>query len=782
MAKHQALINQLKPLLHLSDFTSHFELLTQDIPHSERYMLKMELYRLNQTSTQSLDMRDRINGHCEEVELGGVTHYLTRPLQRQLLELMEPYNNRLTVGAVEELLENMRRPQGLQPGLDMDEKTLLLGHMEMLALGHYVMRKELRSTFTTQVSLWQNPNQKHDGLTLDLSIGGCKIRIDKDVHLAAEHPVFISFTDLSHEFLVPNLSSGLKYQMIDVNTRRGYQYVRLQRINANEAQDTELTQVLQANSLRTTPELNHLYGTIRSRSYERLMLPNLELISLGFQLQQQTLKPLIAIQTQHNQVHHLYWQNEHNISQLPEALSFKRLQALRLEPQNSTHGLLYAFHIQQGQQKLFFSATLAELMRTGLMNAFLNFASKQESFRVFQLACFDITDSDMRGAMYNPLQGTKFEPLVRQQLNTLNLLAIIQPLPCDPTVYQQRAAGEDLNTLRQFGMVRNNHPTISTLASVHSDLRREPRFNLRTTVRIKKGFLTVQEGQTVNLSAHGVKMAFDDPHSFFIGQIIELEYPQLQQLANKVKLAGIPYEVVGINPDKTILRLQSVTGVFHKGLQFIGQLLEERSGDVTQSSNSAHHRQLGETIKNITLPRLPSLAFFVHKHHAEYQANLLGCSDLKQPLLSKLNPKSDNPADLSWLMQHPIINKVMPTLRKLTMAEPIQLRLAIALPTAELPANILLIDETAQAELRPFVLKALAQRRFLGLQVSFYKSGKPDIDQLRYDLLTLNGQASHRTRQLELMLKQVAAVGYFEDFSTELLCRLNLESLTTTHF
>ncbi|WP_298441345.1 PilZ domain-containing protein [uncultured Ferrimonas sp.] len=780
MEQHQALIEQLKPILQHDDFDNLFEQVTQDLPRTDRFLLKMEVNRLNQSSNQSIDLRNKVTAPCEQVEVGGVVHFLTQPLRQQLQQLVKLYGNRLTVGAVEELLANVRKPQAIAPSSELTN-NLNVGEMEMMALGYYVMRREVRRTFSTEIALWQNANQKQVGLTLDLSVGGCKVRTDPEFRIAANHPITVHFTALSKEFVLPVLDHGLQYQLVHTESRRGYQYLRLRRINGNEAQDQELERVLQANSLRTVPEINHLLATTRSHGYERHLLPTIESLAVAFKEAEQQLQPLITLQTQRNQECHNYWCNEEGISQLAAILSHDRIARLQQCPDNLAHGLLYSFHIQQQGQTLFFSATLAELQQINMVDAFLQMAASQPSFRLHQLAQHSVNQIDLNRALRNPISSQPFEPLVLQQMLEASLLVTIQPLPIEPSCYQQRIAGQDPNQLRRFGMIRQHESSIRTIASLHQDLRREARFNLSTIVRVSQGFTTSMDAQSVDISPHGMRLQFASSHPFKADKPVEVELPQLQQMAGKIKLTGLPYEVVGDSPDRLTIRLHSMDGKPHNGQKFIADLLEKNSDQLMEVSSSKQHRQLVESIKNLTLPRLPGLPFFVHKRNNHCVADLIGCSNAKLPLLSKLNPQGKTPLSLQWLLSHPPVAALVAAAAKLAPLQAQTLQLAIALPQPNEPAQFMAVEQADPVALRKFLLKTIAQKRLLGLQIELHGADKPDLDYLQADLSAISGHALHRARELEAVLWQVQGCGMMLDISAELLCRAGLEGLLPAH-
>ncbi|QIZ75945.1 PilZ domain-containing protein [Ferrimonas lipolytica] len=778
---HQELIEQLKPVMQHTDFDSLFELLCQDLHRSDKFLLKMELSRLNQSTSQSIDLRDRLSAQCSQVEIAGVTHFLTPQLSQQLDQLVKMYGGRLTVGAVEELLADVRKPQPIDPSNVTEANELEAGECELMALGHYVMRREIRRSFSTQVTLWQNPNHKHEGLTIDLSVGGCRVRTSNEFRLVESHPVYLHFSEFGREFMVPSLDQGVQYQLLQSESRRGYQYLRLKRVNSQADQDKELERVLQANSLRTVPEINHLIATTRSHGYERQLLPLMNTLIIACSADDNKLTPLLMLKTQRNQAVHQYWCDENNVSQLSAALSPERIAQLRQYPDNLAHGLLYSFHIHQQQQKLFFSATLADLQHANMVDDFLQIASNQASFRVHRIGQHQLNNTDLNRALRNPLTMCPYEPLVLQQLQDTSVLVTLQPLDTDVSAYQQRPAAIDPNLLRRFGMIRQNKSEIRTIASLHDDMRTEARFNMSTVVKVSQGFGSVVEAQSLDISTQGMKLKLTSPHNFKIDKLVEVALPQMQELAGKSKLSGLPYQIIGSADDDSILRLQAIIGKPLPGQRFLTELLSKNSNRLVTASSSKQNKQLVESIKNIALPRMAAIPLFIHKREALYLADLIGCSDIKHPLLSKIAPQATSPVNLQWLLSYPALQQAIHQVDKINPLLPQRITLAMVLPQGQQPAQIINVDQTDKLTLRRFLIKAIAQKSLLGLQIELSATDKPDLNYLQEDLSAISGHALHRARELETMLWQLKGCAMLLDVSEELLCRVGLESLLPAH-
>ncbi|MBY5921895.1 PilZ domain-containing protein [Ferrimonas balearica] len=776
MDKHQALIEQLKPLLQEADFDQMFQRLCQDLPSSERFLVKMEMQRLNQTSRQVLDLRDRVSG-CREHELGGITHFLTDAAASRLEELMRLYGNRLTVGAIETLLNDIK-PTRHQPDTPKAPASSVLpvGHTVPQLLGHYITRGETRRTFTTAIRVHQGGQAGTEGLTLDISVGGCQVRLPEGYRLDPKLPLMVAFTALGQEFLAPAITEGLPYQILKIQRRKGYQYVRLKRQDSADGTEQELSRVIQACSLRTTPEINHLIATTRSHGYERHYLPKLTALPLFFKMTDQQLAPMFTLVSEENQDRLGYWQDERGVGQLSASLGTLRLSRLLQEPDNPAHRLLFSFkHIQQ-EQVLFFSATLHELEQSELLDPFLAVASQRSSFRVHRMSAHSLSSEDRELALRCPLSGRPADPLVQQQLKEVCLALTLEDITSVDAVerYRQRPAGEDANALRRFGMARLSKDPVRVLPLQHKELRREARFGLRTQALVTTGRKTFA-AMTLDVSPRGIKLQLAQPLTIALERDtkLELELPKLQPLAGKLKLKGMPYRLVRAQKDGRTLHIKAEGSTGHTGVVFLSHLLSQNRAKLSEVGSARQHRQITDALNSLMLKRLHCLPVFAHKRHGRQAWDMVGQAIAGNALLSRLAPQL--PENLDWLWEQGGLNALLSELKR-PDADPSPLwECLVKLPAEGNAGEVLRLTTGLDADdVRYFIEPALEQGRFIALRARVFAANRPDLDYLQQDLAAISTHALHRARELEDMLWQVQGCGQLIDITDEILCRFQL--------
>ncbi len=71
-----SLAERLITAYHSSDFDYLLSQMTEGEPPSTKILVKMELNRIMEPCTKTIDLRGRVNGECREYELDGLKHWL----------------------------------------------------------------------------------------------------------------------------------------------------------------------------------------------------------------------------------------------------------------------------------------------------------------------------------------------------------------------------------------------------------------------------------------------------------------------------------------------------------------------------------------------------------------------------------------------------------------------------------------------------------------------------------------------------------------------------------
>ncbi|MBB1441517.1 PilZ domain-containing protein, partial [Shewanella sp. SG41-4] len=229
---HRALIEQLKPLIMEPDFQDVFEQLTVDESNSTRFLLKMELNRISSLCTRIIDLRDKTELPCEEVVVANQRYFLDEPAKEALLQALPLYRNKYTLGVYEHVIKahKLRRLKLREnvPVEVIDEENPFL--VPGVVLGSYFNRCEERMNYSIRIMVSQQGITEVNGATLDLSVGGARIKLPLKHHLDQDKPLRVKLLELSDEFYLDDLKHGVEYQIVDVQNKDDSAIFRLKRL------------------------------------------------------------------------------------------------------------------------------------------------------------------------------------------------------------------------------------------------------------------------------------------------------------------------------------------------------------------------------------------------------------------------------------------------------------------------------------------------------------------------------------------------------------------------
>ncbi|WP_176819211.1 PilZ domain-containing protein [Ferrimonas sediminum] len=775
MEDHNDLINQLVPLLQDASFDSLLDQATSHLSSSDRFLVRMELRRLNQDCLRKIDLSGHSGPETREVEICGVSHRLSEEAEQFLQQQIELYEGRYTVGAYEALLDSLKPDSGNQDSHEsQSDQPTRPPRVDLLPMGHYIRRRETRHTFSSPITLWQPNGAPMSGRTQDLSIRGAKIKTLRPWVLDPAQPVIVSFTEIASEFTVPELKHGVSYRVIDTQPGEDHTQIRLRRVDNTPNLDQTFERILSVSRLRTRPELNHLLSTAKSRGYERQYLPRLASVPIAMSLKNGKLQPSMALQTESNRSHLNYWLDERGHSQLCSALTEERLARQLKHPGELAHQLLFSFVHHHDNHKLFFSATLFELERQQMSACFFKHASRKTGFRVHRVNLHTISERDKEWASHSPVNGRPSDALVRQQINGMSLLVHLSSLaPEENSGFADYDSDCHINQLRQFGQKRVSNMDPRPLPCQQQELRREPRFSLQTRVLVthKRDEMVAL---SVDVSPRGLRLDVEQAVHLPLHETLKLEFPELQPLAGKLKLKQLPYELVRSQKDGKTLHLKAVEDEPHSGVVFLSHLLGQNREKMVQVGSQIQHRQLLEGVKNLVLKRLYSLPFFIHKCQSKLHANLAGNSLLPSTTLQSLIDLHG--LNLDAILNNEVVHKQYDQMARSRNEAPAWLSTLILHwpPERELRQAWTLseIGHPDQVRLKLAQLHGDGHLKVVSLQLN--RAQKPDLDYLQAELAAISTHALHRAKELEEMLWQIAVIGELRDITPEFLLQYRL--------
>ncbi|PIW58956.1 PilZ domain-containing protein [Shewanella sp. CG12_big_fil_rev_8_21_14_0_65_47_15] len=779
---HSALIEQLKPLLMEPNFQEIFQQLTIDETNSTRFLLKMELNRLASPCTRIIDLRDKSELPCTEVMLGQQRHFLDEPAKHSLFEAMSLYRNQYTLGVYEYVLTaHQQRRQKLRQGTSQTDSIESEPFMVPgVVLGSYFNRAEERMNYSIRITASQMGRGEIPGITVDLSIGGARIRLAANHPFDLDKPLKVKLLELSEEYYYPDLQLGVDYQIVDSQTNGEFIWLRLKRIGGTDALGEMLGNLIRGYKLRYKLDVNDVLVTASGLGFERHYLPHLPHLPLFINQQTQAISHMLLSRDNQQIVH--YFQDENDISQLPAMLTQARLSALLAHPENPDHGLFFSFTYNAQGCLYFYSATLAELKAKGLMPLFLGFASTKPSWRIFKLTQDKIYHEKGYRRATLPGDETKYNPLVEQQLSLFSHMLQLVDLTNEDArlTYNAWQDNSNANALKAFGQQRLTAHTIKPISMQFSERRQEARFAFKTLVNLSQGELRAS-GITLDISSRGMQLTLDNPTAFSSNKPLMLSLPKLQAIAGKTQLEHLPYRLVRTRKNGVTLHLTAVMGhTPHVGVEFLNKLIAHNKEKLEQlTENNSEVKELADGLKNILLRELHSVPYFIEKTTKSAQVACLGVGTQRDDISDIFA------AGTSDALQYNLAPLLKDGFFKREILEPIRqmkpqqdmdfIEVFIQLTRqsrGQIHLKCVLASEVGDAKAKvAFINQSKMAGRFIALRIYRGATEKPDISYLRRELEYINVHANHRAKQLEEQLWRIIGVGELLDITQEVELR-----------
>lgn len=779
---HSALIEQLKPLLMEPNFQEIFQQLTVDENNSTRFLLKMELNRLASPCTRIIDLRDKSELPCSEVMLGQQRHFLDEPAKHSLQEAMSLYRNKYTLGVYEYVIaaHQLRRQKLRQVTQQSDTAELEPFMVPGVVLGSYFNRTEERMNYSIRIAVSQPGRPEMPGITVDLSIGGARIRLAANHPFDLDKPLKVKLLELSEEYYYPDLQLGVDYHIVDSQTNGEFIWLRLKRIGGTDALGEMLGNLIRGYKLRYKLDVNDVLVTASGLGFERHYLPHLPHLPLFLNQQTQSISHMLLSRDNQQIVH--YFQDENDISQLPAMLTSARLSALLSHPENPDYGLFFTFTYNAQGCLYFYSATLAELKAKGLVSLFLGFASTKPSWRIFKLVPDKIYHAKGYRRATLPGDDAKYSPLVEQQLALFShMLQLIDLTNEDErATYKAWQDDSNANALKAFGQQRLSTHQIKPIAMQFSERRQEARFAFKTLVNVSQGGLKAT-GITLDISGRGMQLTLDNPTAFVTNKPLMISLPKLQTIAGKTQLENLPYRLVRTRKNGVTLHLAAVMGhTPHVGVEFLNKLIAHNKEKLEQlTENNSEANELADGLKNILLRELHSVSYFVEKTTKSAQVACLGVSTEHDEISDIFAAGSSDTLqyNLAPLLKDGFFKRdILDPIRQMKPQQDMDFIEVFIQLTRQSRGRFHLkcipAIEVGDAQAKvAFITQSKLAGRFMALRIYRGATEKPDMGYLRRELEYINIHANHRAKQLEDQLWRIIGVGELLDITQEVELR-----------
>jgi hypothetical protein len=781
---HSALIEQLKPMLMEPDFQEIFAQLTADESNSTRFLIKMELSRLANICTRIMDVRDKSELECQEITLGGITHFLDEPAQKALQQVLPLYRNKYTLGVYEHVINAHKKYRGRLLHRQMKEQAETAAEFVVpgVVLGSYFSRCEERMNYSIKVQISQPGLAEFSGSTLDLSVKGARIRIDAKQALDTDHPLRIKLVALNADIYFEDLQQGVDYQVVDVQSKDDSAILRLKRLGGTERLDTLLKELIDDFKFRYKLDINDVLVTATGLGFERHYLPLCKHLPLYLSQHNQGYSIGYELQSVGSADIQGYFKDENGISQLDNMLTSTRLSALLRHENDPNHRLFFSFtHIAKGRIH-FYSASLAELLETQTQALFFGFGAKKDSWRVFKLSVHEIDHKQHYKTSTLPGDETQYSPETEHTLGQFSHVLQLSDLTTIEAKdhYQAWVYDNDVNDLKTFTQQKVSNSDCKRLSMTFSERRNDARFSFKTTVEISQGDKKAT-GISCDISNRGLQIKLNEKVEFTSPAAVRLSFPKLQAIAGNIQLSQLNYQLVHTRNNGTNLHLSALIGHSpHVGVEFMSKLIKHNKDKFVQlcEPNGAQ-KELADGMTNLLTRQLAGVPFFIEKTFKSGRMACIGIGTKTDEIshLFAAGTEATLQYNLSPLLENGVFKnqlldqcKQMKHLHELRFFEVFievkhHSRGSISLTTRLAEA---LSDKNTQIN---YIKAAKKAGQFVALRVYIGAAGKADLNYIRRELEYVASQAKHKAAQLETRLNDIIGVGELLDITQEVIGR-----------
>lgn len=783
LENHSGLIEQLKPLLMEPNFHDVFERLTDGESNSTRFLLKMELNRLSTPCTRIIDLRNRSDLHCIEFSYGKQLHFLDEPSIIVFKEAIALYSKNYTLGVYEQVIDAFKKRRArIQEGGDKPQQQDTTFIFPGTVLGSYISRAEERMNYSIKIAVSQPGISEQSGITVDLSVGGARIRIDNRHPFNIDKPINVKLLEIGEDYYYKDLQQGVNYQVMDSESNHEYTWLRLKRIEGSEELVEMLGKLIESYKFRYKVDINDVHVSATGLGLERHYLPHMPHLALF--IQQENEIPVVSHQLMSKENTKIlnYFLDEKDVSQLPGMLTTNRLQLILGQPEVADHSLFFCFTYSIQGATYFYSATLTELKRKKAVNLFLGFGASKASWRVFQITQKEIDHGANYKASILPGDNKKYSQQTEQELAKItHSLKLIDLTNIEQAaLYQAWYDNGNANELKPFGQNKINDNPIKLIALQFNEKRREARYSFKTPVVISQGSSKYMS-TTQDISSRGMQINLTKSTKLDMDEVVSLSFPKLQELSSKTKLERLPYEVVRHRRNGRTLHLAAIMGhTPHHGVEFLHRLIEHNKHKLNQlTENNQEAKEIADGLKNLVMRQLDTVPYFIEKTVKSARLSELGIAlehnsitDILAAGAEKTHQFNLEPLLRDGRLKKSIIDPIRAmkphhymTYFELFIQVSRQSRGQVQLKCLK-PSDIGDVD--AQIH---FIKQSQNLGKFMAIRVYRGATGKPDINYIRRELNYIHIHAPHKAKQLEEKLWHIIGVGEFLDVTQEVMLR-----------
>ncbi|AWB67253.1 hypothetical protein C2869_12745 [Saccharobesus litoralis] len=654
------LLEQLTPKLGHPKFNLLLKQVSQELSDSDRFLLKMELSRLAKPCLRPIDLRDKSPEPCQLVSIAKVNHYLPSSAAEQLKALIQSYQGVYNFAAYESIMRQFK----LKPQTVFESKAQQTEVEQTLALpiifGRRITRRDERMHYVTDLGFHTRAGA-FKAKTRDISASGLQIKLPKTAILETNGLIEVNFLEFAKQYQ-RDFAFKLTYKVCWQRQEKGENFAGLAVDNEkqNPALIEFLTKFVKGYRRKYRLDACNTLDAARNKLFEQFYFYGSQALPMLLNVQGMQVEVNYLCAQKANQAIRQYWLNEQRHSQLSEVLTAERLlQATDNVGQVKTL-YLYSFTHDQNQQHHFFTSTPEELAEAKMTDLFYHFGATKPSWRVFKLQFAELEHAKAWNPVAIPEEaGREIQKRNRPLSTTLQnklfesnyyaLLIDVTNELAKPSYHARPFDKSLLNQLNQFHVKREiDNPAQEVEFSLLGQ-RKEPRYNYRTVVEVDTGQQFIS-GLTKNISANGLQIEFEESAKLDAGQVIYLDFPELQLTTCDYKLTHLPYIVVATNKAKTVFNFKAKPGK-HQGRKFFTKLSQRK--EALNQGNDKRIIGLEDALHNLFIYSTSQCCAYISQVDDDSQC-FLACA----PVATRLNALIDRCRELnSQLIELALLDK-----------------------------------------------------------------------------------------------------------------------------
>ncbi len=807
-SKYQTIIERLRGEVGLSDFEAKFASLTKNIAKTDKFLLKMEIKRLASACTRLIDLRGFVNGECRPYEHDDRIHFLD-DIAIKVFEENVAYYNGYTFGvydAVTNTENNFRVIYQKEKAIiqQPDKQTSLATIVEktqypaaIFTTENYYDRAEERMNYVINMSVIVDSSTIIEVVSSDISISGCKLRLVDSKPLYLDQIIELRFIGLEQEFKF-NEKFCLFYQVRNIHLIDNVQLVGVERVLDESAQSDSfqrfLSGYIKGNKRRYKINLDNTINALHIRAFEHFALPKSNELPVFIDKEKLTVKYVMTCLN--NQSLYQYFQDENCNSTLHFLLNKKRIEQLKKMVKLESSLLVYCFIHQNDGKHYFYSADESQLKQDkDSMVQFLGFAASKTSFTILNLSLINVQPA----TAYSPYSLSRsvsrkdqylnlpLSAQVKDEVEKLKYIITIADITTEDMVkeYQQLDCQvRDIGKLKQFG-----HRKISKVNMIdeidinYSNQRQEIRFIYNTPVRLSKNTVS-WSGSLKDFSASGMKVELDKPGVLNKGEVVFLSLPKLQKMTSQFDLKQMPYEIMRINKQKTVMSLHAyIEQHQHIGRTFFKFLIDKNRDKLKRDEYAFTIPGLARAFRNLLAHSFLTPTLIVQTSGSRYKTEVVICSHENGELLAKMKQLSDrdNHYNLYPLFHNPnVLDNLDNTLKKLQVddapySDVLYISVKANIESIENAVITKRASELSSPQMKKmFIKRAMKLGSFYCVQMKLSRTEEPDMAFLNPELSYISSYAIHRAKQLEQEIWSVSGVIQLVDITHEAMTRYKL--------